>query len=191
MKISIIGDGNVGSALARGLEKAGHSVSTVGKDPARVAQVATSGEVVILAVPFGAHDDVAATIRAAVNGKPVVDVSNALTPEFKLALGYSTSAAEELQKKLPGAKVVKAFNTVFAGTMDSGKVKGEQLTAFIAGDDADAKQTVLNLARGIGFDAVEAGPLANARLLEPLGFLTIQLGFVLGLGPEIGVKLVH
>ena len=191
MKISIIGDGNVGSALARGLEKAGHSVSTVGKDPARVAQVATTGEVVILAVPFGAHDDVAATIRAAVNGKPVVDVSNALTPEFKLALGYSTSAAEELQKKLPGAKVVKAFNTVFAGTMNSGKVKGEQLTAFIAGDDADAKQTVLNLARGIGFDAVEAGPLANARLLEPLGFLTIQLGFVLGLGPEIGVKLVH
>lgn len=70
-------------------------------------------------------------------------------------------------------------------------MKGEQLTAFIAGDDADAKQTVLNLARGIGFDAVEAGPLANARLLEPLGFLTIQLGFVLGLGPEIGVKLVH
>lgn len=121
MKISIIGDGNVGSALARGLEKAGHSVSTVGKDPARVAQVATTGEVVILAVPFGAHDDVAATIRAAVNGKPVVDVSNALTPEFKLALGYSTSAAEELQKKLPGAKVVKAFNTVFAGTMDWGK----------------------------------------------------------------------
>jgi predicted dinucleotide-binding enzyme len=191
MKISIIGDGNVGSGLARGLEKAGHSVSTVGRDPARVAQVAASGEVVILAVPFGAHDQVAATIRAAVDGKPVVDVSNALTPEFKLALGYSTSAAEELQKKLPGAKVVKAFNTVFAGTMDSGKVKGEQLTAFIAGDDADAKQTVLDLARVIGFDAVDAGPLANARLLEPLGFLNIQLGFVLRLGSEIGVKLVH
>ena len=131
MKISIIGDGNVGSALARGLEKAGHSVSTIGKDPARVAQVAASGEVVILAVPFGAHDQVAATIGKAADGKPIVDVSNALTPEFKLALGYTTSAAEELQKKLPGAKVVKAFNTVFAATMDSGKVKGEQLTTFI------------------------------------------------------------
>ena len=121
MKISIIGDGNVGSALARGLEKAGHSVSTVGKDPARMAQVAASGEAVILAVPFGAHDQVAATIGEASDGKPVVDVSNALTPEFKLALGYTTSAAEELQKRLPGAKIVKAFNTVFAATMDSGK----------------------------------------------------------------------
>ena len=191
MKISIIGDGNVGSALARGLEKAGHSVSTIGKDPARVAQVAASGEVVILAVSFGAHDQVAATIGKAADGKPIVDVSNALTPEFKLALGYTTSAAEELQKKLPGAKVVKAFNTVFAATMDSGKVKGEQLTAFVAGDDSAAKKTVLDLARGIGFDAVDAGPLANARLLEPLGFLNIQLGHVLGLGSAIGVKLVH
>ena len=70
-------------------------------------------------------------------------------------------------------------------------MKGEQLTAFVASDDGAAKKTVLDLARGIGFDAVDAGPLANARLLEPLGFLNIQLGFVLGLGSEIGVKLVH
>lgn len=106
-------------------------------------------------------------------------------------MGYTTSGAEELQKKLPGAKVVKAFNTVFAGTMDKGQIKGERLTTFVASDDAQAKATVQELARGIGFDAVDAGPLANARLLEPLGFLNIQLGYVLGLGPEIGLKLVH
>jgi 8-hydroxy-5-deazaflavin:NADPH oxidoreductase len=191
MKISIIGDGNVGSALARGLQKSGHSISMTGNDPAHVAELAASGEIIILAVPFGAHDQVAATIGSAANAKPVVDVSNALTSDLKLALGYTTSAAEELQKKLPSAKVVKAFNTVFAGTMDSGRAKGEQLTTFVTGDDAAAKSAVLDLARGIGFDAVDAGPLVNARLLEPVGFLTIQLAYVLGLGPEIGIKLVH
>lgn len=191
MKISIIGNGNVGQALARGLGKAGHTVSTAGNDPAQVRELAASGEVVILAVPFGALREVAATIGSAADGKPVVDVTNALTPEFTLALGYTTSGAEELQRTLPGARVVKALNTVFAGNMDTGQVKGERLTAFVAGDDAEAKATVQELTRGIGFDAVDAGPLANARLLEPAGFLNIQLGYVLGLGAEIGLKLVR
>ena len=191
MKISIIGKGNVGSALGRALERAGHAVSIVGDDPAGVAELAATAEVIVLAVPFGALDNVAATIGAAADGKPVVDVTNALTPEYTLALGYTTSGAEELQKKLPGSKVVKAFNTVFAGHMDSGQVQGEQLTALVASDHADANAAVLDLARAIGFDAVDAGGLANARLLEPFGFLNIQLGYVLGLGPEIGFKLVH
>ena len=191
MQISIIGDGNVGQALARGLTKAGHSVTTVGNDPARVKELAASGDIVFLAVPFGALDQVAASIGNAADGKPVVDVTNALTPQFSLAVGFTTSGGEELQKKLPGARVVKAFNTTFAGTMDSGSVKGEQLTAFVASDDAEAKATVQDLARGIGFDAVDAGPLANARLLEPMAFLNIQLGFALGLGHEIGLKVVH
>ncbi len=191
MQISIIGDGNVGQALARGLTKAGHTVASVGNEPARVKELAASGEVIILAVPFGALDEVAASIGTAADGKPVVDVTNALTPQFTLALGFTTSGAEELQKKLPGARVVKAFNTTFASAMDSGSVKGEQLTAFVASDDAEAKATVQGLARGIGFDAVDAGPLANARLLEPMAFLNIQMGFVLGLGGEIGLKLVR
>jgi predicted dinucleotide-binding enzyme len=191
MNITIIGDGNVGQALARGLTKAGHNVTSTGNDPARVRELAASGEVVFLAVPFGALDAVAASIGNAADGKPVVDVTNALTPQFSLAVGFTTSGAEELQKKLPGARVVKAFNTTFASTMDSGTVKGEQLTAFVASDDAEAKATVQDLARGIGFDAVDAGPLANARLLEPMAFLNIQMAFALGLGHEIGLKVVH
>ena len=87
--------------------------------------------------------------------------------------------------------MVKAFNTVFAGAMDSGRVGGEQLTAFAAGDDKDARQRVLVLARDIGFDAVDAGPLENARWLETLGFFNIQLGYVLGMGTDIGFRLVH
>jgi len=57
--------------------------------------------------------------------------------------------------------------------------------------DASAKKTVLDLARGIGFDAVDAGPLKNARLLEPFAFLNIQLGYALGMGTQIGFKLLH
>ncbi len=191
MDISIIGDGNVGSALARGLERAGHHVATCGHDAEREKQLADAGEVIILAVPFDAVDEVASTIGHSADGKTVVDVTNAVTPDMKLAVGFTTSGAEELQKKLPDAKVVKAFNTDFANTMDSGQAKGEQLSAFVAGDDKEAKTTVLELAEDIGFDAIDAGPLQNARLLEPLAMLNIQLGYQLGLGRDMGIKVVH
>lgn len=191
MNISILGDGNVGSALARGLEKAGHDVRTCGHDPDRERQLAEAGDVIILAVPFGAVDEVASTIASRVNGKTVVDVTNAITPEMKLALGFTTSGAEELQKKLPGAHVVKAFNTDFASTMDSGEAKGEQVAAFVASDDDRAKEIVLEIAEDIGFDPIDAGPLENARLLEPLAMLNIQLGHKLGLGSDSGIKVVH
>jgi predicted dinucleotide-binding enzyme len=75
--------------------------------------------------------------------------------------------------------------------MDSGRLADQRLTVFVAGDDADAKRTTVELATSIGFDAVDAGPLANARHLEPLGYLNIQLGYVLGLGTQIGLKLVR
>ena len=191
MRISIIGDGNVGTALANGFKKAGHTVETVGNDQQRIKELAASGEVIVLAVPFGALDEVAATIGGAADGKPVVDVTNALLPNFQLAVGFTTSGAEELQKKLPTAKVVKAFNTVLSNAMETGQNSGTQLTAFVAGDDADAKNTVLELARGNGLDAVDAGPLANARLLEPMAFLQIQLAFMFGHGPNIGFKLAR
>jgi len=192
MDISIIGDGNVGSALARGLEKAGHHVATCGHDPQSEKQLAESGEVIILAVPFEAIDDVASTIGHRADGKTVIDVTNVITPDMKgLAVGFTTSGAEEWQKKLPQAHVVKAFNTEFANTMDSGEAKGEQLTAFIAGDDARAKETVIELAEDIGFDGIDAGPLQNARLLEPLALLNVQLGYELGLGRDMGITVVH
>ena len=107
------------------------------------------------------------------------------------AIGFTTGGAEELQRKVPEARVVKAFNTVFAQHMDSGRLGDKPLTAFVAGDDAGAKKSVLELARAIGFDAVDAGPLKNARLLEPLALLNIQLGYVLGMGAQIGFKLLH
>jgi len=190
-KIAIIGAGNVGSALERGLTQAGHDVRKIGNDAAAVREGAAWADDVILAVPFAALDDVARNVGDRVDGKAVVDVTNALTPDMQLAVGFTTSGAEELQKKLPKARVVKAFNTVFAKHMDSGRLGEQRLTALVAGDDAAAKQAVIELARDIGFDPVDAGPLANARLIEPLAYLNIQLGYVLGMGTQIGFKLLH
>lgn len=191
MTIGIIGNGNVGSALQRGLARAGHDARAVGNDPGAVRELADTADLIVLAVPFPALDDVVRELGDAADGKVIIDVTNALTPEYKLAVGFDTSGAEELQKKLPRAKVVKAFNTVFAQHMDSGELNGEKLAALIAADDADAKQTVLDLATAIGFDAVDAGALQNARLLEPMALQNITLGFMLGMGTGIGFRLVH
>jgi predicted dinucleotide-binding enzyme len=189
--IGIIGKGRVGRALTRGLQQAEYAVKSVGRDRDGVQRIGAWADVIILAVPYGEIDETLEELGGTVDGKIVIDVTNALTPDYRLALGYSTSGAEELQKKLPSARVVKAFNTVFAANMETGRVKEQRLTAFVASDDREAKQTALAFAAAIGFDAVDAGELQNARLLEPLGYLNIQLGAKLGMGTDIGFELVH
>jgi predicted dinucleotide-binding enzyme len=190
-KIAIIGKGNVGKALAEGLRRAGNEVRFGSRDPKESPRdVSAWADVVILAVPWGAHADIARAVGSAFDAKPVVDVSNVLTPSYELAIGFTTSGAEELQKQVPKAKVIKAFNTVFAQNMNTGKVLGERLTVLVAGDDADSKGIVRKLAEGIGFDSVDAGPLKSARYLEPLGMLNITLGYGLKMGGDIGFRLV-
>jgi 8-hydroxy-5-deazaflavin:NADPH oxidoreductase len=190
-KIAIIGKGNVGSALAEGLRRAGNDVRFGSKNPKESPRdVSAWADVVILAVPWGAHADIAKTVGNALDGKTVVDVSNVLTPSFELALGFTTSGSEELQKLIPRAHVVKAFNTIFAQNMSTGKLMGERLTVLVAGDDPGSKDTVRKLAEGIGFDSVDAGPLKSARYLEPLGMLNITLGYGLKMGTDIGFRLV-
>ena len=188
-KIAILGKGNVGSSLARGLARSYAHVQAVGNDKEAQRKAAAQADVVIVAVPFPAIDDLVKHVGPALAGKVVVDATNALDANMNLALGYTTSGAEELQKKLPQSRVVKAFNAVLAQHMDSGKVGDSKLTAFIAGDDAAAKEQVKTLATDIGFEATDAGPLKNARLLEPLAYLNIQLAYVLGLGTDIGFRL--
>jgi 8-hydroxy-5-deazaflavin:NADPH oxidoreductase len=188
-KIAIIGNGNVGGALERGLKRAGHDVRSTGRE--NVRETAAWGEVIILAVPFSAVGDTVRTMGDAVNGKTIIDVTNALDENMGLALGCTTSGAEELQKKVKTAKVVKAFNTVFAQHMDSGRLGNEVLTALVAGDDEGSRKLALDLASSIGFDAVNAGPLQNARWLETLGYLNIQLGYVVGHGTDAGFRYIH
>ena len=188
-KVAIIGTGNVGKALREGLVRTGHEVRATGRS--QVSETAAWADIIILAVPYAAIPDVSREIQTVADGKTVVDVTNALTPDMQLALGFNTSGAEELQKTLPRARVVKAFNTVFAQHMSRGSVLGQQLSLFAAGDDAAARKVVLELGKAIGFDAIDAGPLKNARYLEPLGYFNIQLGYVLGNGPDTGFKLIR
>ena len=185
MKIGIIGKGNVGTAIGMGLTRKGHEVKFGHRDPKEpVADAAKWGEIIILAVPYESVTDAAKAIGTLADGKVLLDVTNAIGDNMNLAIGFSTSAAEELQKKMPKARVVKAFNTVFAQNQSMGRVGNEQLTLFVASDDAKAKQTIVQLGRDIGFDPVDAGPLKSARYLEPMAMLLINLGYGLGDGHE-------
>jgi 8-hydroxy-5-deazaflavin:NADPH oxidoreductase len=201
MNVVIIGSGNMGSALAARLVGAGHKVSIVSKDPshaaalaqkvgARAVPAATAGrdaDAVIVATPYA---DAVAALRALgdLNGKPVVDITNPLTADYmSLAIGHTTSAAEEIAKAVPATEVVKAFNTVFAQVLqDGGDLgNGNRASVFYAGDSVRAKQTVETLIESIGFEPVDAGPLRNARYLEPLAGLNIYFGYGAGKGTSI------
>ena len=186
MDIAIIGTGNVGSTLARSMARAGHKVTISAAHPEHAAAVAqetgadaatsneeavASGDVVILAVPGDAFDSIVEEVGDALAGKVVVDVSNRPTPNPD---GAPTSAAEELQAKVPAASVVKAFNTVFASRQAQPVVDGIPADGFVAADDDSAKQAVLDLVASIGFHPVDAGPLAAARTLEGMAWLNIS-----------------
>ena len=191
MKIAIIGKGRVGSSIGSGLSRAGHETKFGHRDPKEpVAAAAKWGEVIILAVPHENANDAREAIKPYADGKVVIDVMNAVGENSELAISCTTSTAEETQRKLPKAKVVKAFNTVFAPNQSTGKVGGEQLTAFMAGNDQKAKQTVAQLTRDIGFDPVDCGPIKAARYLEAMGILIINLAYTYGMGNKMGYKLI-
>ncbi len=191
MKIGIIGKGNVGTALATGLSRAGHEIKFGHRDPKEpVYEAAKWGDVIFVAVPFDNVPDAARAIRSASDGKIVIDVTNALDKNMELAIGFTTSGAEKLKTYLPNARVVKAFNTVFAQNQSTGRIGDAQLTLFVASDDEKAKQIVMKLGRDIGFDPVDAGPLKAARYLESMGVFMISLGITQKMGTRIGYKLI-
>ena len=192
LKIAIIGKGNVGKAIASGLEPAGHEVKFGHRDPQeRVEDAAGWGEVIVLAVPFSQVKDAVGHIGVRADGKALIDVTNVLNPDGSMALGFNTSGAEELQKMLPKARVIKAFNTVFAKHQGTGMIGEERLSAFVAGDDQDAKRAVMSLTEDIGFEPVDCGPLSASRYLEPMGMQLIGIGYGVGLGNDIGYRLVR
>jgi predicted dinucleotide-binding enzyme len=190
-RIAIIGNGNVGSAIGSGLRRAGYEVQDTGHDPRRVRELAAWGDVIVLAVPFPQVDDVVREMRDGYVGKPLVDVTNVLGEGGQPAFDPVASGAEKLAGKARGARVVKAFNTVFAQHMDKGQVRGEPLALLAASDDEPAKRKVMELGQAIGFDPVDAGPLENARWLEALGILNIRLGYAVGHGRDVGFRYVH
>ncbi|WP_280949805.1 NADPH-dependent F420 reductase [Rhizobium multihospitium] len=207
MKIAVIGTGNMGAGLARLLAGARSDVVIGHRDPAKAAAFAAElgagveaggvaaavklADIVLLALPYGAIADM---LKEAGNlkGKVLIDISNPVTADFRgLVVGHSSSAAEEIQALVPEATVVKAFNTIFAPLLPAEGRNGKVLQVFIAGDDEKAKNAVSRLVKSIGFEAVDAGPLTNARFIEPIGEMNIQFGFFLGKGPTVAPAWVQ
>ena len=122
----------------------------------------------------------------------MIDCTNPLKPDLSgLAIGHTTSAAEQVAVWAPGARVVKAFNTTGAENMSNPQFGSERASMLICGDDPDAKAAVVGLAADAGFDVVDAGRLASARLLEPLAMLWIHLAYAQGLGTGFAFKLLR
>ena len=195
MKIAIIGAGNVGQALATSLVRAGHDVSLSASTPESAqsaaeavgasaatsnASAAAGADVTILAVPYvGAGQAVAEEIRSAVAGRTVIDATNPVKPDYSGLATDGRSGAEELQASLGGANVVKAFNTIFAANQAK---PSADVDGYVAGDDADAKATVMGLVESMGFSPVDVGPLAAARHLEGMAWINIGLNAANGWG---------
>jgi len=205
MDIAIIGAGNVGRALATSALRAGNSVTVssangstsaalareTGAKAAASNRAAVDGaDLVVLAVPYMAIVDVLDEIGPALAGKIVVDATNPLKPEYSGLATEGTSAAEEIQARIPSARVVKAFNTALAARQADPQIAGVQVDGFVASDDEDAKAIVLELVKGMGFHPIDAGQLTMARALEALAFLNISLQLRHGWGWQAGWKLV-
>lgn len=209
MRIGIIGSGNVGGALGTRWAAGGHTVVFASRNPgsaammeltarawngaraATAAEAAAASEVIVLATPWPGT-------RAAVlglgslEGKILVDATNPLLDGLAgLEYGTTTSGAEQVAAWAPGARVVKAFNTVGNNVMADTAFAGGKPVLFYCGDDGDAKAAVDGLAAELGFDARDAGGLAQARLLEPLALLWIRLALFQGLGRGFAFQVLQ
>jgi 8-hydroxy-5-deazaflavin:NADPH oxidoreductase len=172
--LSILGTGNMGQAIAAVAGRGGHTVQLLGSAD---TDTAVTGEVVVLAVYYGSIADVIAQRGEQLAGKIVVDITNPMNVETfdALVVPADGSAAVEIAAALPQSRVLKAFNTTFAGTLAAGTVGPLPTTVLIAGDDTDAKSILAAIVTSGGLHAVDAGSLARARELEALGFLQITL----------------
>jgi 8-hydroxy-5-deazaflavin:NADPH oxidoreductase len=203
MQITIIGTGNMARGIGTRALAGGHDVTLVGTEPEKAQALAgelggsaragesVEGDVVILAVPYAAAADIVRTYGDQLDGKVVVDITNPVDLNTFEPLQVEGSGAQQIAAAAPGgARVVKAFNTTFAGTLVEGAVSGQPLDVCIAGDDEGAKGTVSQLAESGGLRPVDAGPLVRARELEALGYLHMALQQSLGTGFGSTVKVL-
>lgn len=207
MKVLVIGAGNMGSGFVKQLTAAGHQVTVTARDTAkaqalaaqfgakavRTDNAADGADAIVLATPY---DQAAAALRSVgpLQGKVVIDITNPLTPDYMgLTVGHSTSAAEQIAQAVPGAEVVKGFNTLFAQVLAAGADfgDGQKATVFVASDSERAKQTAKALAESMGFQTMDAGGLKNARYLEPVAGLNIYFGYGAGLGTTVAPAWIH
>ena len=213
MNVTIIGSGNMGRGIGTRAATGGHSVTFVDANPEVAEKAAVDvqasakngakvsasslgdaqlGDVVVLAVWYGTNIELAKQLGNRLAGKVVVDIANPLNSTYDgLATAPDSSSAEDLAKAIaPGAKVVKAFNTTYAGTLLAGQVDGKSLDVFIAGDDADARKKVAQLVTDGGMRAVDAGPLSRARQIEGMQLLHIVTQGTLGTNWGSAIKIL-
>lgn len=191
MKIAVIGAGNVGKALAGSFTRAGHDVTVSASSPESAQEKAPEvgakpaasnrdavrdAEVVVLTVWFSQCEDVGREIAGEARGKVVIDVTNPLKPTYDgLVTEGGPSAAERIAEWMPGAKVAKAFNTIFAAIQTNPGLHGAAADGFFATDDDEARRIVGELVESIGLRPVDVGPLRMARYLEALHFVNVTL----------------
>ena len=188
-KITIIGGGKMGKAISNLVTSGGNTVEILTRSD---AVTAVTGEIVVLAIPFGAVEDVLSRRADELAGRIVVDITNPV--DFatfdSMVVPADSSAAAELQAKLPQSKVLKAFNTNFAATLESGKVGDATTTVLIAGDDQDAKQSLADIVNASGMKALDAGSLKRARELEAIGFQQLVLAASNQVGWNAGFAVI-
>jgi predicted dinucleotide-binding enzyme len=213
MQVTIIGAGNMANGIGTRALKGKHRVRLIDKDTDKARALADDlrqrmagadvqaadadgigeADIVVLALPFPAGRQIVASYGEELVGKTVVDISNPvdLSTFDSLVVAPGTSAAEEIAKaSVPGVRVVKAFNTTFAGTLVAGGVAGVPLDVFIAGDDEVARKQVADLASSGGLNPVDVGPLKHARELEGFQLLHMKLQQSLGSKWMSGIKVL-
>ena len=184
MTIAILGLGNMGKGLAKRLDGKADLVLASRSGGTTYAAAVAKADIVVLALPYAAALEAASTLD--LSGKIVVDISNPITADYSgLTIGHTTSAAEEIAAVAKGARVVKAFNTIFAGLFDTPASATANVPVFVAGNDEAAVAAVSDLASKAGFAVETIGGLDGARLVEPVGMLNIRLGYGLGKGTSI------
>ena len=196
MNVTIIGTGNMARGIATRTLAGGHTVTLLGHESGKAEALAgelsgdvrtgtvgdpLDSDVVVLAVWYQVLDDVLSAYGDQLDGKIVVDITNPVDPEtFQPLTVEAGSAAQEIAQKAPAAKVVKAFNTTFAGTLVEGEVDGRPLNVLVASDDDDAKNAVRQIAEDGGLKVIDVGPLALARQIEAVGYLHMAIQPQLG-----------
>ncbi len=206
MNIGIFGAGRIGSRLARAWRTAGHAVTLgvrdvdkpdvqslmaeTGASSTSIEEAARARDVLVLAVPYAALDGLLPVIAPSAAGTIVIDATNALGPGRTLRFPPTTSAAEETAKRLPGARVIKAFNTQGAEILSRPVYGNTRATGFYCGDDPDAKRVVLGLVADVGLEPVDIGPLENARLLEVMTLVWLASVDVSG-SRDVAFKLLQ
>lgn len=207
MKYAILGSGNVGTAVTRAVTAAGHDVVVSDVDETALAsltykisdvatttdaaQAAADADVVVLAVPFPIVEELVSGLADALANTIVIDATNPLAADLSgLVTDGGPAGAERVQAAAPDARVVKAFNTVFAGNQPVAEVDGFVLDGFVAGDDADAKDVVAELLETVGYRVIDVGGLSAARYLEGMAYLNIAHNARNDLPWQSGWKLV-